>query len=536
MSNIRFVDSVLTRIVAIVVVLSALGGAWRYVATDALVQEELVAVISAQQVALARDMARDVDYRLATRKDFLTYIASQAPIKHLNQPAQLNEWLSERRQLRKLFSLGLTVLDREGNTLAQYPAQPQRPAAGFKQADYFLQAMSGEFAFGRAGVDAATQIEAMPMAAPIFNQDGQVVGALVGMERMDARNFLDSIHDGKIGESGGYLLISPRDSIFIAATKAELNLKPVARPGVNPLHDRAMAGFRGSDVTTNAQGEREISAMASVPTTDWFVVARLPVKEALRVQEVVRRNGLYSAVIATLVLIGLLVVVLLYFCRPLRIAARQASQMTSGALPMQPIAVKKFDEVGYLVTAFNSLLERLAASQYELDKLARSDALTGLPNRRELLERLNRVMGRAQRQHKRFALLNLDLDGFKKINDQLGHHYGDQALVEVVRRLSANVRDVDVLSRFGGDEFVVIVTDLDADPAQATVDAGKVADKCIAAIQAPFILAGHTTTLGLSVGIAMGDWNSNKDDLQLAADKAMYEAKNAGGNRYCLAR
>ncbi len=133
--------------------------------------------------------------------------------------------------------------------------------------------------------------------------------------------------------------------------------------------------------------------------------------------------------------------------------------MKRGEQLLQALPVRRFGEVGYLITAFNSLLEKLLATQGDLTRMARRDIRTGLSNRLDLADQMRQVIGRAQRPLSRFAALYLDLDGFKPVNDVFGHQAGDAALTEVARRLSAIVRDVDVLARVGGDEFVILLGD-----------------------------------------------------------------------------
>jgi diguanylate cyclase (GGDEF)-like protein len=152
-----------------------------------------------------------------------------------------------------------------------------------------------------------------------------------------------------------------------------------------------------------------------------------------------------------------------------------------------------------------------------------------------LADRLSQALARAQRTGGRLAFLCIDLDGFKPINDQLGHAAGDQALVEVARRLGAVVRESDTLARIGGDEFALLLADLDANPVTAQQAATAVAAKCLAAIAPPMTLAGQTQVLGASIGIALGDGSVAPHPLQLAADQAMYLAKQAGGQRYLVA-
>jgi diguanylate cyclase (GGDEF)-like protein len=145
---------------------------------------------------------------------------------------------------------------------------------------------------------------------------------------------------------------------------------------------------------------------------------------------------------------------------------------------------------------------------------------------------MKQALARAKRQGSRVAILFLDLDGFKPINDALGHEYGDAALVEVARRLSVIVRESDTLARVGGDEFVYMFADLE-DHAEESV--ANIARKCIAALAKPIELKGNSCTLGVSIGIAIGQGGCDPNQLLIAADIAMYEAKKNGRGCYAMA-
>jgi diguanylate cyclase (GGDEF)-like protein len=125
----------------------------------------------------------------------------------------------------------------------------------------------------------------------------------------------------------------------------------------------------------------------------------------------------------------------------------------------------------------------------------------------------------------------LDLDGFKAVNDTLGHEAGDKVLYEVSERLAASIRASDTLARVGGDEFVILLPDMEGDEDAVRV----VAEKCIAVMEAPFVVHGEMRSLGVSIGIAPGDRNSSVDSLLRIADEAMYRAKQSGRGRFVIA-
>ncbi len=160
---------------------------------------------------------------------------------------------------------------------------------------------------------------------------------------------------------------------------------------------------------------------------------------------------------------------------------------------------------------------------------SRHDQLTGLPNRSVVEERLEEAIRVAERARSFTALLFLDLDNFKSVNDSYSHRVGDAFLVEVAHRFRACLRSGDVIGRIGGDEFVAVLTELD-DPSLARV----IADRLVESMQAPFLIEHHLIRGSVSIGLAVYP-SSGQSAVSLThlADQAMYAAKRAGGNRVC---
>lgn len=179
------------------------------------------------------------------------------------------------------------------------------------------------------------------------------------------------------------------------------------------------------------------------------------------------------------------------------------------------------------VWSFQDITNRYEAEK-KLDYMAHYDALTNLPNRHLLREKLKLAIRKALREHKSFALLFLDLDNFKTINDTLGHQAGDFVLQDIAARMLSCLRAVDTLARLGGDEYTIILEGLGT-PAHAA----KVAAKILKSLAAPFNIENREVFCTMSIGIAMfpGD-TTDVDDLLKHADSAMYRAKENGKNNY----
>lgn len=162
-----------------------------------------------------------------------------------------------------------------------------------------------------------------------------------------------------------------------------------------------------------------------------------------------------------------------------------------------------------------------------LQRIAFFDPLTELPNRQLFGDRLQMAMSRVRREHKQLAVLFIDLDRFKQVNDVFGHLIGDKLLVDVAHRLQRQVRETDTVARFGGDEFVLLLDSIESPP-----QAHAVADKILQSLQQAFTLAHEQIPMPASIGVAIyplhGDTN---EKLLHHADSAMYRAKKAGGNQ-----
>ncbi len=184
-------------------------------------------------------------------------------------------------------------------------------------------------------------------------------------------------------------------------------------------------------------------------------------------------------------------------------------------------------QVTNYIGSFNDISERKSSEEKFL-RLAYHDALTNLPNRLNLHERLEQTISLSKRNHNKFALLLIDLDRFKVINDTLGHHVGDLLLIEVARRLTLSVRETDTVARLGGDEFVVVLTEI-----ESPSDAADVADKIVQMISAPYLISGNDLRTSPSIGICFYPDDANEIGMLLkSGDVAMYHAKAKGRGNY----
>jgi len=204
--------------------------------------------------------------------------------------------------------------------------------------------------------------------------------------------------------------------------------------------------------------------------------------------------------------------------------------ISTSKVPLKNEAGKTFGVLGtyHDITAIKENENNLRLHRDELQYQATHDVLTGLPNRMLFLDRLNQALHKASRNQTKVAVLFIDMDRFKEINDSLGHVFGDEAIKEVARRINAKIRKSDTVARFGGDEFVMIIDDI-----KHTRGVINIVDKLMNVMREPIVIDVHSIYVTLSIGISMYPYDTKStDDLLKNADAAMYKAKDSGRNTY----
>jgi len=200
-----------------------------------------------------------------------------------------------------------------------------------------------------------------------------------------------------------------------------------------------------------------------------------------------------------------------------------------GSAPMRTYLVPIFHHLALILN--NQLATKAAeVANDSLKKIAYFDQLTGLPNRTLLSDRLSQALAQTQRNKKNMAICFLDLDGFKEVNDTFGHAIGDKLLISVTERISSSLRKIDTLSRIGGDEFVLLLLELNH-----TDEFINSIKRVLEILQKPFSIEDNVINISVSIGVTLFPENDNDADTLLRhADQAMYTAKQKGKNQYYL--
>jgi diguanylate cyclase (GGDEF)-like protein len=483
------------------------------------------------QLSTATYIAKDVGAGLETRREFLRLAARHFPIGAEESADRAKRWLDGNVSYRLLFPAGLALYDVAGATIAAtwQETGPAPAAAGQPWLQRAIDTPDPIVAqLYRSGSEATPSLL---MAMAVRDGTGRPLAVIAGATALLEANFLKPVYEQTIGETGGVLVVDPVANQIVVSSNRPQILAPAAAPGVNPLHDKARAGWRGIGETTAASGRKVLSAIVSIPGSDWFLVAHQPIDQAYRPAERVKKNMLIVDALCVVVATVVIYVSLGYLFGPLIYAAQRLHAMARKDEPVDFLPVRRHDEIGEIVTGFNSLLRTLREKEEQLREnealmkhMAYHDALTGLPNVTLFRDRLTQSLSYALRSNGSLTLLYLDLDGFKPINDRHGHSAGDAVLREIARRVSSLLRRNDTFARIGGDEFAVIL----ADPEHTENQAQIVVDKCRDAICRPIDIGGMAISVGVSIGVAhFPDDGATEAELLERADSAMYRAKRA---------
>jgi diguanylate cyclase (GGDEF)-like protein len=304
-----------------------------------------------------------------------------------------------------------------------------------------------------------------------------------------------------------------------------------------------ITGHSNSVVSIREEGTGEVAAFVRVGMGDLpnahFVVLGL----SQTLETVTREShtlGYDTLQIILLLSVGAVILAALVsraVTGPLRQMAAAVTRFSSERV-VSELPSERNDEIGLLARSLNDMehtivnnIRELDDSRVALEHLAQHDGLTGLPNRALFDDRLQQALAHARRAQTHIALLFVDLDGFKAVNDNYGHHTGDLLLAVVAQRILSCVRAADTAGRIGGDEFVMLLGDVGRE-----TDALAVAEKVRSALEQPFELEGTTVQISSSIGVALFPQHGDSEHaLAQSADSAMYLAKARGGNRVSVA-
>ncbi|MBW8772281.1 MAG: diguanylate cyclase [Gemmatimonadetes bacterium] len=389
--------------------------------------------------------------------------------------------------------------------------------------DWLQKAREGEPVLGDPQrLDSATAVT-MEVAIPIQNAAGRFLGVLAA--RLNFKSIEQPVRDLRAGSDGRIVVVRP-DGQLIVHIGGRSTPFPVASLRQLEQADGAAVSYTATD------GVTVLGALAQVPGADWMTVAEIPAATAYADIRHLRNTTVFT-VLALLLIVGSLAYGLgLLVVLPLERLSRAADQVAGGDLDVA-VPVSGGGEVSQLTGVFNDMVRRLREGREELERLSVTDGLTGLPNRRHLDGELERELQRHERHKRALAVLMLDVDRFKNLNDTYGHPAGDAVLRKLARILEENTRKGDTVARFGGEEFMVIL------PETPAAGALHLAEKIRAAIEEHrFVIGGDSTTVPVTASIGLArfpEHGTTPETLVMVADEALYRSKQGGRNRVTTA-
>jgi diguanylate cyclase (GGDEF)-like protein len=431
---------------------------------------------------------------------------------------RLTDYLNSVRERFAVYEQ-LLIVDPQGRVVASSGAALENVSL---PADWRAQLRVDNFVLGTPQWNSEHSRPEMLIAVPIGPAAGRFVGAITA--KVDLQTLAETLGGFAPGDSGEIYVLTDDGALIVSSREGAdpKTLAAQAAPASPPRADE------GTPVEfTNTDGELVIGSMRHVTGLDWLVVAEIPTAEVFRQLHRLRNITL---LIMTAMLLGagaMGYALGIFIVRPLDHLTRGAAKVAAGDLEVD-LPVAKGGEVAYLTEVFNDMVARLRSSRQELERLSVTDPLTGLNNRRHMMEVLDNEVRRSRRLDHTFAVLMADVDHFKQYNDEHGHPAGDAVLKRVAGVFNESTRDVDFVARYGGEEFFVLMPEIDAE------GAAEAAERIRSAMaQDPSLGQEVTVSFGVAEFPANGDTG---EALISAADSVLYQAKKKGRDQVVVAR
>ncbi|MBI5006093.1 MAG: EAL domain-containing protein [Nitrosomonadales bacterium] len=333
-------------------------------------RQELEEKLSRQQYSEVSAVAERIDNAVQLRIDTLAMTAQAITPQMLAQRERVNAFLSGRKAIYKLYTLGLFVISANGKVLADHPRTADRAGADHSQADFFRQVMTtGKPAISRPGPGLFANEPSVMIAVPILGQGDRIVGVLAGAVSLTDGSLLKALDSSTPPDANDYLLVSPRDNLFVAATDRSRVLQPLPSPGENGMHDRYMSGFEGSGITIGSRGEEELSSAKQIPSAGWFLVGLMPAAQAFERIAHIRNEAMQVAGGVTLLTIALFWLFLRHELSFLTRSSELIGQLSnSRKAALRGIPLSGSPEIRQLQTSFNRLQEHIAQDEHVLQE------------------------------------------------------------------------------------------------------------------------------------------------------------------------
>jgi diguanylate cyclase (GGDEF)-like protein len=478
--------------------------------------------ITQELVTTGSQAAREADVWLKERLYELRVFANSSVVSETvarrGQPGRLVEYLNSVRARFADYE-ELQLVDASAGLIASSArrASPVRLPEGWGRAFESSRSLIGEPYW-----DEKENKTVVVLGVPVLQANGRISGALVARANFAG---LTQVLRAFSARSVGHLYLTTARGTLIADSRdgpADLGTMDLAPE----IAERLLAAD-GQVVEHRGAGGVELLGSAQLLSqASWLAVADMPLADAYG--QAIRLRNLALLVIGILLVVIAVVAYWLaaLIARPLARLTSAAAKVSAGDLSVG-LPTGGGGEVGYLTQVFNTMVESLRKHHDELERLSTTDTLTGLSNRRHLMNLLKQEIERAKRAGKPFSILMLDVDHFKKYNDDHGHQAGDEVLARIGTVLRNSIRPYDCAARYGGEEFLVMLSATSLDRAKES------AERILKQVRAERFEGGLVT---ISIGVA--EYPSQGDTAKSVigqADAALYEAKRAGRDQVVCA-
>jgi len=339
--------------------------------------------VARQQSSALALLTTTTEEKLAERVQALETAAGEINSALLHQPKVLQAHLQNHFNWSGLFSAGLLIVDRQGRQLSSSSYQRTQLVPHDSDQPFIQMALAQEqTVIGQVTLNQTSKTPQFGMATPLKNQLGQTVAVLAGLVDLTRPNFLDVITQGKYGTTGGYLVIDAVQRRIIFASDPRRRLEQLSEPGIHPGTDQLLEGYSGARVLRNPFGQEVLVQGQALSIVPWVVAVTLPTDEAYGPIKAMQQRLLVTTALATLIAALLVWWLMRATLVPVFDTMKRLTDMSASTEPAQPLPVVRQDELGLLVTAFNTLLQRQlsnqAALQHHAEMLARTEAVANI--------------------------------------------------------------------------------------------------------------------------------------------------------------
>jgi diguanylate cyclase (GGDEF)-like protein len=521
LSHIRL-NSVRSQILAFAILAALIPALIISLVAYAQSRRALTEKIAQELVTTGSQAAREADVWLKERLYDLRVFANSSIVSETvtrrDRPGRLVEYLNS-VQARFADYEELQVVDTKGELVASSAARPipVRLPEGWGKSFQSSRSLIGEPYW-----EERAKKVVIVLGVPVERSNGRISGALVA--RVNFTNLTQSLRAFDTRSMGHVYLTTERgvlitDSRSGPAGRETMRLAP-------EVANRLLAAEGKIVEHHDVHGVEVLGSAHRLSQAPWFAAADMPSGDAYR--QAIRLRNMALAVIGVLLVV---IAILAYWlasliARPLGRLTSAAAKVSAGDLSVG-LTAGGGGEVGYLTQVFNTMVESLRKNREELERLSTTDTLTGLGNRRHLMNLLPQEIERARRAGQPFSILMLDVDHFKKYNDNHGHQAGDDVLARVGKVLRDCIRPYDCAARYGGEEFLVVLSGASLDHAQ------ECAERIREQVRAEQFDGGPVT---ISIGVAEYPAHGETENVIIGqADAALFRAKRAGRDRVMCA-